>query len=231
MTSPFKLIGSLIGSSGDDIQKVDFEAGSSQLSSAAEGSLQSLSTALKERPELRVEVRGKASRAIDAPALAQSQLATDMDQRNLMGGDDIASYEDYLKAKGANLPERTRKQAQETDSDAPKTGLSQEQISDEQYLAQLKQAAADSIQITDERLQKLALERSEKVYQSLVESNGLEQAQLSSAEPDVDTDSAESDQASRVVSMPFDLHAHWGFGPGIGEIVECPRNEEKDIVR
>lgn len=208
VTSPFKLIGSLIGSSGDDIQKVDFEAGSSQLSSAAEGSLQSLSTALKERPELRVEVRGKASRAIDAPALAQSQLATDMDQRNLMGGDDIASYEDYLKAKGANLPERTRKQAQETDSDAPKTGLSQEQISDEQYLAQLKQAAADSIQITDERLQKLALERSEKVYQSLVESNGLEQAQLSSAEPDVDTDSAESDQASRVVSMPFDLHAH-----------------------
>jgi len=59
---------------------------------------------LKERPELRMEVRGKASRAIDAPALAQSQLATEMGRRNLMCGDDIESYENYLKAKGSNLP-------------------------------------------------------------------------------------------------------------------------------
>ncbi len=193
VTSPFKLIGSLIGSTGDDIQKVDFEAGSSELSSAAEGSLQSLSTALKERPELRVEVRGKASRAIDAPALAESQLATEMGRRKLMGGDDIASYEDYLKAKGS--------------SNAPKDDVSPEQISDEQYLAQLKQAAADSIQITDERLQKLALERSKKVSQNLVQNNKLNPDQLSSAEPDVDTESADGDQNSGIVSMPFDLQS------------------------
>jgi hypothetical protein len=207
VTSPFKLIGSLVGSSGDDIQKVDFEAGSSELSTAAEGSLGSLSTALKERPELRVAVRGKASRAIDAPALAQSQLANEMGQRNPVGGDDIASYEAYLKAKGTDLPKRTREPVQEADSGAAKNDESSEQISDEQYLARLKQAAADSIQITDERLKKLALVRSKKVYQSLVESNGLEQRQLSTAEPDVDTGSAQSDRNNRVVSMPFELQA------------------------
>jgi hypothetical protein len=207
VTSPFKLIGSLIGSSGDDIQKVDFEAGSSELSGTAESSLQSLSSALKERPELRVEVRGKASRAIDAPALAQSQLTTEMGRRDLMGGDDIASYEDYLIAKGSNLPKPERKQPQKADTSAPENGVHPEQVSDEQYLSQLKQAAADSIQITDERLRKLALERSTKVSQNLLKSNALDPEQLSSTEPVVDTESADGDRNDGIVSMPFELRS------------------------
>ncbi|WP_416397280.1 DUF748 domain-containing protein [Allohahella sp. A8] len=199
--SPFKLIGRLVGSGGDDIEKVDFEAGSSTLSETAKGSIQSLSTALKERPDLKVGVTGRASRAVDAPALAQSQLATEMGRRQLMGGNEIASYEDYLEAQGSELPKRTR----EADSDAQNAEAPQN--SDAEYLALLKQAAEDSIEISDEMLMQLALERSKAVYQRLVETTSLDPAQISTNEPVVDNAETSGQEREGRIAQPFELQA------------------------
>lgn len=76
-TAPFKLLGSLFGGSEDDgqaLQAVEFEAGSTHLSADALRRLAQLVTALDQRPELLLVVRGGASPERDGPVLAQQRL-------------------------------------------------------------------------------------------------------------------------------------------------------------
>jgi hypothetical protein len=62
--APFKFIGGLVSGGGsEDLGNVSFAAGSSELSSDAQASLDKLASALKERPELRLEIEGTAAQA------------------------------------------------------------------------------------------------------------------------------------------------------------------------
>ena len=60
--APFKFIGGLItGGGSEDLGNVAFAPGSSELSGDAQSSLDKLASALKERPELRLEIEGTSS--------------------------------------------------------------------------------------------------------------------------------------------------------------------------
>lgn len=74
-TAPFKFIGGLItGGGSEDLGNVSFAAGSSELSKDAEGALNTLAKALKERPTLRLEIEGTAAASSDGPFLASQRL-------------------------------------------------------------------------------------------------------------------------------------------------------------
>jgi uncharacterized protein involved in outer membrane biogenesis len=74
-TAPFKFIGGLITGGGpEDLGNVSFAAGSSALSKDAEGALNTLAKALKERPALRLEIEGTAAASSDGPFLAAERL-------------------------------------------------------------------------------------------------------------------------------------------------------------
>ena len=74
-TAPFKFIGGLISGGGaEDLGNVSFAAGSSELSKDAEGALNTLAKALKERPALRLEIEGTAAASSDGPFLAAQRL-------------------------------------------------------------------------------------------------------------------------------------------------------------
>ncbi|MNM32836.1 AsmA family protein [compost metagenome] len=73
--APFKLIGGLVNGGGsEDLGSVSFAAGSSELSKDAEGALDKLSKALKERPALRLEIEGTAAQSSDGPLIAEQRL-------------------------------------------------------------------------------------------------------------------------------------------------------------
>jgi len=73
--APFKLIGGLISGGGSqDLGNVSFAAGSSELGKDAEGALDKLSQALKERPALRLEIEGTAAQSSDGPLIAEQRL-------------------------------------------------------------------------------------------------------------------------------------------------------------
>ncbi|RLU07846.1 hypothetical protein CS078_17820 [Pseudomonas prosekii] len=73
--APFKMIGGLISGGGSqDLGTVSFAPGSSELSKDAEASLVKLSSALKERPALRLEIEGTAAQNSDGPLLAEQRL-------------------------------------------------------------------------------------------------------------------------------------------------------------
>ncbi|OPA97370.1 hypothetical protein BFW87_06650 [Pseudomonas fluorescens] len=74
-TAPFKFIGGLVtGGGSEDLGTVSFAAGSSDLSKDAEGALNTLAKALKERPTLRLEIEGTAAASSDGPFIAAERL-------------------------------------------------------------------------------------------------------------------------------------------------------------
>ncbi|HHJ4328249.1 TPA: DUF748 domain-containing protein, partial [Klebsiella pneumoniae] len=72
--APFTFIAGLAGGASADLSQVQFAAGSAQLDGAARRNLDSLVSALNERPALRLEVEGSSVRASDGPLLAEQRL-------------------------------------------------------------------------------------------------------------------------------------------------------------
>lgn len=77
-TSPFALIGGLIGGNEEDLQVVQFSPGTVNLSPDQEAKLQSLAKALDARPGLALEVTGTASSGSDRMVLAEGKLQQNM---------------------------------------------------------------------------------------------------------------------------------------------------------
>jgi hypothetical protein len=72
-TSPFALVGSLVGG-GEALRFVEFDAGRAAVDDTGEQKLSALRTLLVERPGLSMEVMGYADRKTDGPALSARRL-------------------------------------------------------------------------------------------------------------------------------------------------------------
>lgn len=70
VTSPFKMLGSLVGGEGEEMDFVSFAPGSGSLSQDQQAKLGRLARALGSRPQLRLDLRGTAGEAADRQALA-----------------------------------------------------------------------------------------------------------------------------------------------------------------
>ena len=73
VTAPFNLLANLVGSSSD-LSVIGFEPGSSELSAEAEKKLDAVVKGLKERTELRLDIKGMAYENADWPPLAEARL-------------------------------------------------------------------------------------------------------------------------------------------------------------
>ena len=73
VTSPFALLGSLVGSS-EELSFVEFAPGSAALAAAEQQKLGNLAKALTERPNLRLEITGRAAPEPDEAALKRAAL-------------------------------------------------------------------------------------------------------------------------------------------------------------
>jgi uncharacterized protein involved in outer membrane biogenesis len=73
VTSPFALLGSLVGAN-EELSFVEFAPGSAALAAAEQQKLASLAKALTERPNLRLEITGRAASEPDAAALKRAAL-------------------------------------------------------------------------------------------------------------------------------------------------------------
>jgi uncharacterized protein involved in outer membrane biogenesis len=93
--APFKFIGGLVSGGGsEDLGTVAFAAGSDELSSDAQASLDKLAAALKERPALRLEIEGTSAEASDGPLIAQQRLEREYQ----------STYYKILQRRGDKVP-------------------------------------------------------------------------------------------------------------------------------
>jgi hypothetical protein len=73
-TAPFTMLAKLFGGGSEKLDVVDFEPGSSALTSGTEKSLQALAKALYSRPALRLDIEGSADESADGRALRLAEL-------------------------------------------------------------------------------------------------------------------------------------------------------------
>ena len=78
--APFKFIAGLAGAGDTDLSQLNFEAGNAELTPEAGRILETLATALKERPNLILEIAGTSATAIDGPVLAGRRVDREMRQ-------------------------------------------------------------------------------------------------------------------------------------------------------
>ncbi len=80
VTAPFRLLGSLVGVDSEDFGTLRFSAGEAEISPPDRESLLKLAEAMRQRPELKLEVAGTYAREVDTLALqtkqAEQRLAT-----------------------------------------------------------------------------------------------------------------------------------------------------------
>ncbi|MGR9000258.1 MAG: DUF748 domain-containing protein, partial [Gammaproteobacteria bacterium] len=80
VTSPFHALGSLIGG-GKDLSTISFTAGNSYLRGPQREKLDKLSIALKERPELNIDIKGAAFQEQDWPVIREDALYVQLQKR------------------------------------------------------------------------------------------------------------------------------------------------------
>jgi outer membrane protein OmpA-like peptidoglycan-associated protein len=76
-TAPFALLGKLFGG-GEEMNRIDFDAGSASLDAVAKSRMAGLLKSLQERPQLKLDVPISYSPELDAPALATKKLQDEL---------------------------------------------------------------------------------------------------------------------------------------------------------
>ena len=191
-TSPFSIIGGLVGGDADDLQFVAFPAGNHEISPVEQEKLAALGKALAERPGLRLDITGAADPDTDVRALAEAKLLLQMKKAKFVqqpssGKEEALSVESleltpeeevqyltqlYVKKIGA-LPisegEKAPK-ANESDSD----GKSPQAPT----VAEMKEELLKGIFLAEGQLRVLAQERAQRIRDHLIQVEKVQENQV-----------------------------------------------------
>jgi uncharacterized protein involved in outer membrane biogenesis len=173
--SPFKFLGGLVGRDQDDLSQILFSPGSSELDGAAPSKLDTLASALKERPVLRLEIEGMSAPAVDGPLLAEQWLEREYQQtwyRVLQRrGDTVPADPAMLKIgedeKAAMLEGIYRSRLRQQPPAEWQT------LEEEARAQQLRQAIVASRSSSTALLRRLSRERAASIKDYLVDKAGL----------------------------------------------------------
>lgn len=203
--APFKFIGGLISGGGsEDLGTVSFAPGSSELSGDAQSTLDKLASALKERPELRLEIEGTSAQSSDGPLIAQQRLEREYQ----------ATWYKILQRRGDKVPANASMLLVD-DSDKPamlegiyRTRLKQqppaewEQLSRDERTAKLREAVIKSWAESTALLRTLGQERASSIKDYLVDKGKLEDDRVYF----IDTNLGQAESDGRVIT-PMHLDA------------------------
>ena len=174
--APFKFIAGLVsGSEEVNLDRVQFSAGNAELDPQAQGVLNTLAAALKERPTLRLEVQGISATAGDGPLLAEQRLYSEYQ----------ISYYRALQADGDKVPAQASLLEVPEDEKAEllegiysaqlkqKPPAEWNKLNDEQRDNKLREALLTKWSSNEVLLRKLGQTRAANIKQYLVERGGL----------------------------------------------------------
>ena len=204
-TAPFKFIGGLItGGGAEDLGNVSFAAGSSELSKDAEGALNTLAKALKERPALRLEIEGTAAASSDGPFLAAERLEREYQY----------NYYKILQRRGDKVPAQASLLVVPEKEKAPllegiyRTRLKQQppaewkDLSDSDRTAKLRDGVIKFWSASDVLLRQLGQDRASTIKDYLVDKGQLEDDRVYF----IDANLGQAEKDGRVVT-PLHLDA------------------------
>ena len=169
--APFKFIAGLAGGSDADLSQVGFEPASSELDSEARKRLDTLASALKQRPALRLEVEGMSAAAVDGALLAEQRLQQEFRETQYR----------ILQRRGDKVPADASQIQVEAEDEAAllegiyRSRLKQQppaewrELDDEERAAQMRKAVLDSWRDSAALLRRLSRERAAAIKGYLVD--------------------------------------------------------------
>ena len=195
--APFSLLGKLVGFGGDseEMSYVDFEPGARGLAPAEAEKIAKLGQALNERPQLRLDVRGRVHPEEDSRAIRQQKFAAFVTARIQK------DPKKYTPAAGAAYPvklfrdlytEQYGKEAVKTLErrfQVPKIDkdgrLKDDTVLDEPaFCAEIEKALTDLQPVDASELQTLALDRAAGIKNTLVQASGVDPTRIFILDPD-----------------------------------------------
>ena len=174
VTSPFSLLASLAGGSGEELSFLEFEPGRATLGKPATDKLQSLARALTDRPALKVDLTGRADPATDTEALRkltlERQLVALKRRAAAQATDGAGGGDDTESLSGA---ERTRFLTQAYRSatfERPRNAL---RMLREVPEADMERMLLEHTQVSDSEVGDLASRRAQRAKDWLVENGKI----------------------------------------------------------
>ena len=173
VTSPFALIGSLVGGSGEELHAIEFSPGRSDLTESETKKLTMLVTVLTERPALSLDVAGAADTRVDARVLAEDQFLERLRQLKLeeigkpSGKEPGPAFspDDEFRLTTAWYVKQFPLAAGQPDAPPPS-------------VAEMKARLLQSITIDEGRLRLLAQRRAERIREWLTQQGQIEEARV-----------------------------------------------------
>jgi hypothetical protein len=188
-TAPFALIGHLFGG-GEHVNEIEFGAGSAQLPPPAKEQLASIAKALKDRPQLKLDIPIVYSKTVDAPHLAARQLreellAREQDTRegkkhpDTAGQLALADPKQHLKLLLAQYHATLGKDATPPPSvEAVEKTKGKEPPPYDAAINDLQAALLDHIQISDDDLAGLGKQRAQAIQDALLSDGQIEPSRV-----------------------------------------------------
>ncbi|WP_339081758.1 DUF748 domain-containing protein [Pseudomonas sp. TMP9] len=197
--APFKFIGGLVSGGSDvDLSTVRFTAGDSQLDGAAQSALDTLASALKERPTLRLEIEGMSALSSDGQPLATMRLEREYQ----------TTWLKILQRRGDDVPADASELMVDEDDKAVllegiyRARLKQQppaewaELADEARSAKLRDAVLQSWAQSQLLQRQLAQARAAEIKSYLVERGGLSDERIYL----LDVNSVQADADGRVAT-------------------------------
>ena len=187
VTSPFALLGSLAGN-GEELSEINFLPGYGKIEPNAEKRLQALSSALTERPALKLEIAGYADPENDPDGLKRAILDRKVKAQKLAEaaekGESSGSllditvtseeYEKYLKLA-----------YEEEKFEKPKNAIG---LTKNLPVPEMEQLMLTNIVAGNEKLRQLAEQRGKAVRDWMIEKGGISSDRLFISEPEIQSE-------------------------------------------
>jgi uncharacterized protein involved in outer membrane biogenesis len=188
-TAPFALLGHLFGG-GEHMNIVEFAAGSAELAPPAKDQLAALTKAMKERPQLKLDVPIVSSVGLDRPQLARARLVAELTARaasSRQGRKHPQEAAELALADPARHLQLLIEQFQaDLGKDAPlpasaeavQAGKKKEPADSEAAIADLETALIKHLQIPDTDLEALGRGRAEAIRNALLADGQIDPARV-----------------------------------------------------
>ena len=169
--APFKFIAGLAGAGDADLSQLSFSPGSDQLNIQTQQVLNTLASALQERPQLILEVQGVSATDPDGPALAAVRL--DQEMRQLAASKMRRPPEDLAEIE-LDEKDQTRLINDLYEQRHPEEPEAWQELTREERNLARRQALIDSWSDAPLPLRRLAQQRAATIKHWLVDEGGLE---------------------------------------------------------
>ena len=222
VTSPFALLGSLVGGDGEELSFVEFEYGSESLLPEQTQKLDKLAQALRERPALELQIEGAADSEYDRLALAEERLMAELKFRRFeelqvsgeqtdVKPDQITLTEEeftrlltekYVETYGHDpfsKIEDTRPEESNVPTEPLKASSGPPEVDPAVRTAMAKQRLIEQMTVDELALQRLAQGRATQIKGYLIEQGEISPDRLFVLEAKTDQEEASDGEGIRVI--------------------------------